>query len=273
MEQPALQMDLPTGDQVVVALQGAQVLSWKAADGAERLFLSPRSRWDGHSAIRGGVPVCFPQFNQRGPLPKHGFARNLPWQLAASDIGADHAEMQLLLEDSEATRALWPGHSFTARLTITLAPGALRIALTAHNTGTTAWEFTAALHSYLRVDAIAQAQVDGLGGCARWDTVADARDVQQGPVVFKGEYDSVFAAAPQPLRLLQGDAAVLSIAQSPAWSNTVVWNPGATLCAQLPDMPADGYAHMLCVEAACVEQPVRLPPGQQWSGWQQLRAL
>ncbi|MBV5344762.1 MAG: D-hexose-6-phosphate mutarotase, partial [Rhodoferax sp.] len=66
---------LPQGDSVLVSAQGAQVLSWQSA-GRERLYLSPQSVFDGHTPIRGGVPICFPQFNQRGALPKHGFARN-----------------------------------------------------------------------------------------------------------------------------------------------------------------------------------------------------
>ena len=44
-------------------------LMWqRAADGVERLYLSPQTSRDGSTAIRGGVPVCFPQFNMRGPL-------------------------------------------------------------------------------------------------------------------------------------------------------------------------------------------------------------
>ena len=54
---------LPHGDSVLVTSQGAQVLSW-ISQGRERLFLSPASHWDGR-AIRGGVPVCWPQFNER----------------------------------------------------------------------------------------------------------------------------------------------------------------------------------------------------------------
>ena len=61
-------LTLPCGDTVLVALQGAHMLSW-ISQGRERLFLSPNNLWDGKSAIRGGVPVCFPQFNQRGTLP------------------------------------------------------------------------------------------------------------------------------------------------------------------------------------------------------------
>ena len=76
--QACQRLTLPCGDTVLVALQGAHVLSW-VSQGRERLYLSPSNLWDGTSAIRGGVPVCFPQFNQRGTLPKHGFARNMDW--------------------------------------------------------------------------------------------------------------------------------------------------------------------------------------------------
>ena len=75
---PCVRLRLDADNHLLVALHGGHVLSWVAL-GAEQLYLSPRSLLDGRAAIRGGVPVCFPQFNERGPLPKHGFARNLPW--------------------------------------------------------------------------------------------------------------------------------------------------------------------------------------------------
>lgn len=37
-------------------------------------------------AIRGGVPVCFPQFSNFGPLgQQHGFVRNKQWRLVESN--------------------------------------------------------------------------------------------------------------------------------------------------------------------------------------------
>jgi glucose-6-phosphate 1-epimerase len=50
----------------------------------------------------------------------------------------------------------------------------------------------------------------------------------------------------------------------------VVWNPGEAKCAALADMPAHGFARMLCVEAAQVFEPISIPAGGQWVGWQRL---
>jgi glucose-6-phosphate 1-epimerase len=50
----------------------------------------------------------------------------------------------------------------------------------------------------------------------------------------------------------------------------VVWNPGEGKCAALADMPAHGFARMVCVEAAQVFEPISIPAGGQWVGWQRL---
>ena len=85
--QPAFRLSAPDGASCTVALHGGHLLSWLTPDGVERLYLSPDSVFDGRAAIRGGVPICWPQFNQRGPLAKHGFARNVAWRLEDAEIG------------------------------------------------------------------------------------------------------------------------------------------------------------------------------------------
>ncbi|AMM26617.1 D-hexose-6-phosphate mutarotase [Variovorax sp. PAMC 28711] len=267
--QPALALALPSGERAVVALHGAHVLSWTPADGVERLYLSPDAVFDGKAALRGGVPICWPQFNQRGALPKHGFARNLPWQPATD---ATEGELALVLQDDEATRALWP-HAFRLRLAVTLAPRSLRIALTVQNTDGIPWRFTAALHSYLAVADIAAVRLEGLQGANRWDAVRDERQVEMAEALrFDGEFDSVYAAPAAPLKLVQR-AGILEIEHSASCTETVVWNPGAALAARLADMPDDGYRHMLCVEAARIDDNVLLAPGAEWLGWQQLTVI
>ena len=267
--QPALRATGPDESTLTVALHGAQVLSWTAGDGVERLYLSPSAVFDGNTAIRGGVPVCCPQFNQRGMLPKHGFMRNLPWKHEASDAPDT---LRLTLRDTEATRKLWP-HAFEARLEATLSRGQLRTALTLVNLDRAPWTFAAALHTYLRVDDIANVRLEGLQGANRWDSLRDDRHVETAAALhFDAEFDSVYAAPAQALRLVQ-PGGKLEISQSASCSETVVWNPGAVLGAKLADMPADGFRHMLCVEAARIDEPVLLAPGAQWQGWQQLRVL
>lgn len=264
---PCLNLALSNGDSVRVLHHGAQVVSW-IASGRERLYLSPRSKFDGHSAIRGGVPICFPQFNQRGALPKHGFARNLPWQVDAVEATSERARLTLRLRDSAATRQFWP-QAFEAMLTVELWPGRLQLTLGVHNTGAIALSFSGALHTYLAVADISTTELTGLEGQAEWDALTDRHAPAAGSLRFQGEFDRVYAAAPRALRLREGGHQ-LAIEQSATWAQTVVWNPGAEPAGRLADLPAEGYARMLCVEAAQVTPPITVAPGAAWQGWQRL---
>jgi len=194
----------------------------------------------------------------------------LPWENRGVD--AMSGELVLRLRDNPATRKLWP-HSFEARLHIGMGPGRLRAALTLLNVDHAPFSFAAALHTYLRVDDIAEVRLEGLQGANRWDSLRDDRHVETAPALrFDAEFDSVYAAPAKAMRLVQ-PSGILEITQSASCSETVVWNPGAVLGAKLADMPEDGYRHMLCVEAARIDEQVLLLPGAQWQGWQQLRVL
>jgi glucose-6-phosphate 1-epimerase len=278
--QACQRLTLPCGDTVLVALQGAHVLSW-VSQGRERLYLSPDNLWDGKSAIRGGVPVCFPQFNQRGTLPKHGFARNMRWHFveAAQNGDATHkveaqvsdegARMNFTLCTNSETLILWQ-QAFVAEMCVHLAPGQLTVTLTVNNTELqNELHFTGALHTYLAVDDIDLTELRGLGGRPEWDAVADVHGLADEALYFDGEFDRVYDAAANPLHLQDGTS-TLQIEQSPSWANSVVWNPGETKCAALADMPAHGFARMLCVEAAQVFEPISISAGGQWVGWQRL---
>ena len=269
----ACELTLPQGDRLLVTLHGAQVLSW-VSGGQERLYLSPQSTMDGQAAIRGGVPVCFPQFNQRGPLadrlPKHGFVRNLAWQADAPELAAEHARLTLRLSDNAQTRA-WSPQAFALALHIDLSPGALQLTLVVHNTDTQALAFSGALHTYLAVPDVTQATLQGLGGQPEWDALTDTHAQAAETIRFATEFDRVYdaslSASALPITLNQ----TLHISQSPGWANTVVWNPAPDLCKRLADMPDDGWRYMLCVEAAQVYAPIVLPSGGSWTGWQRLQ--
>lgn len=278
----SVRLCLPAGDEVTVSVYGAQVLSWKTADGRKRLYLSPNAVIDGSGPVRGGIPVCFPQFNQRvlegRPLPKHGFARTLLWALQSRSDAKDCATARLVLSDSPATRTVWP-HRFEASLNVLLTPGSLRIEFTVTNIDDAPWPFALALHSYFQVQNIGHVSLTGLSGQPYWDAVAHlvnpAHRQWQGAdaIRFKGETDRVYAAAAGPLILREPSSGGLRIEQSAGFTETVVWNPGAAIAATLADMPDDGFSHFVCVEAAKIDAPVSLLPGQTWSAWQSMAAL
>lgn len=260
----------PGGATATLCRHGAQVLGWRARGASrDRLFLSSRSQYADGAAIRGGIPVIFPQFSGFGPLPKHGFARNRCWTLLP---GTDPARAVFELTDDGATRALWP-HAFRARLEVTLGDERLDTTLVVSNPGPAPLSFTAALHTYLAVTDIAQVRVRGLAGHPFLDATRGlARELETREAVsFDGEFDRVFEALPGAL-VLEDGAERLAIERE-GFADAVVWNPGADKGAALSDLDDGDYRRFLCIEPAVFNPPVTLAPGDTWRGLQRLRLL
>ena len=57
------------------------------------------------------------------------------------------------------------------------------------------------------------------------------------------------------------------------FADVVVWNPWVERSAAIADLPNDGFRHLLCVEAAAAQHPVRLAAGESWWGRQTLVEL
>ncbi|MCL2656894.1 MAG: D-hexose-6-phosphate mutarotase [Betaproteobacteria bacterium] len=267
----AIRLTAPDGAQAVVLKHGAQIVSWIPAGGEERLYLSDRSKFDAGSAIRGGVPVCFPQFSSRGPLPKHGFARTLEWELSEARGGNDFAVATLELFDDEQTRQIWP-HSFEAELTVLVTGQRLDIEFDVRNPGNAPFSFTCALHTYLRTREVEESRLEGLRGLAYFDAVKAVERKETGTeIVIEDETDRIYFNAARPL-LLREPHRSLGIS-SENLPDVVVWNPWEHLTAKLPDMPTKGFRHMLCVEAAAIGSPIELMPNSEWWGRQTLVAL
>lgn len=266
--QPAVHLRAPDGAQATVLLHGAHLVSWLPAGADEQIYLSPRTAYGGNSAVRGGVPVIFPQFATQGPLPRHGFVRNRAWQLQQAQVRGQHAFAVLHLSDDDATRAIWP-HAFSLELTVSVNAQRLDMELAVQNTGETPIEFQAALHTYLRSANVLKAQLEGLQGIDFHNSVRGDDSRQWIDVLtVAGEIDRIYRGVQQPLTLREVGRR-LAISQD-GFSDVVVWNPGPDKCAQLADMPAEGWREMLCVEAARINEPVHLAAGDEWVGIQTL---
>ena len=269
----ALHLRTTDGASAIVSLHGAQVLSWIPVDGNERLFLSDRANFDGRTAIRGGIPVCFPQFSGLGELPKHGFARTRPWRVVQEQTDEDHALATLELEDDEQTRAIWP-HAFKAELSMLIADDRLDVELGVLNTGNAPIRFTAALHSYLRVREVEEAVLEGLYGHQYRDAAhGDTIKQDSGPDLrIDDEVDRVYHDVARPLLLRDGKRSV-GISSEGGFPDVVVWNPWEALTKKLGDMSPSAFRRMLCIEAAAARVPVVVEPGEEWWGRQTLIAM
>jgi len=247
------------GAQLRVCAHGGHVLGWAPAGGGQRLWLSPGAECGPGLAIRGGVPVIFPQFAGRGPLPKHGFARNRAWSVIGSGPGSWSAR----LVDDEQTRALWP-HRFELTLSAQARGLALELTLAAHNPDEQAWSFTAALHSYFTVGDRA-ATISGLGGRTAADN-ADGSSVLLAapaePITALATRDVSIEDAPGPLTLTDPGNPPLTITAN-GFPDRVVWNPGPG--HGLSDVPAGAESGFVCIEPAALT-PIELPGGATWTG-------
>ncbi len=270
---PRLRLSHASGNSAEAYLHGAHVTSWIPAGGAEALFLSRAARLEPGAAIRGGVPVIFPQFAELGPLPKHGFARTQPWErVDAGDDGG--ASARLRLRGSGETRRIWP-HAFAAELAVELGDDWISLTLSIQNTDTTPFSFSAALHTYLRVGDVRETAIEGLHGIRYRDReggeqlkVDDEREV-----TVDGEVDRVYLDTPPELRVHDRANGRAFRVEASGFADTVVWNPWAAGAAKLPDMEDEEYLEMICVEAAQVGSPVTLEPGAGWSGVQRLQVI
>jgi glucose-6-phosphate 1-epimerase len=253
---PALQLRAPDGAEATITLYGAHLVSWKplsttgAGPAQERMFMSSLSALDGSRAIRGGVPVIFPQFAERGSGMRHGFARVSTWRVIDSGVedGGAYAVLGLTQADLPAQLAAgWP-HPFELNLRVTVHGAELAMVLDVRNTGPAAFPFAAALHTYHLVEDVEAVRIDG---------------VQTETLAVTDKLDQVFERIAGTV-LFDNGADKLALEQS-GFTDAVVWNPGAADAAALTDMEDEEYRRFVCIEPALLA-PHTLEPGGSWRG-------
>ena len=266
---PAISLRAHEGASAVVSRLGAQLLSWQPAAGDERLFLSERAIFDGSCSIRGGIPVCFPQFAGLGKLPKHGLLRTATWEVRQRRCEDAYAMLTLGISESENTFAIWP-QMFDVELTVVLDRGRIDIELHVENTGHSQFAFTAALHTYLRMREVEFARLNGLNGFEFRDAADDNRIKTEhfDGLQFEGPVNRVYHDVSRSLLLIESPKALLI--ESDGFPDVVIWNPWEADCAALPDMAPLDFRRMLCVEAAAARQKIPLDAGASWFGRQSL---
>lgn len=267
------------GSSAEVYLYGGQVTSWKNDHKEELLFVSSKAIFKPPKAIRGGIPICFPQFANRGPLESHGFARNRFWSIDKDPppfpaATSSRVFVDLILKPSEEDLKIWP-HSFEFRLRVALSPGGdLMLTSRIRNTNTDGkpFTFTFAYHTYFSVSDISEVRVEGLETLDYLEK--KERFTEQGDAItFESEVDKIYLNTPTKIAILDHEKKRTFVIRKDGLPDAVVWNPWDKRAKAIADFGDEEYKHMLCVEAAAVEKPITLKPGEEWRGRQELSAV
>jgi len=247
-------------------LHGAHVTSWNPVGGQEVLFVSSRSHWEDGSAIRGGVPVCFPWFGDKADdakAPAHGFARTKAWQLESIVGDGDALTVSMFTESDESTKRWWPADFRLVHRATFGRELSLELVLT--NTGERAVRFEEALHAYYRVGHIEKVRVRGLDGVHYVDkTDRNQKKTQQGEIVITTETDRVYLNTEHEMELEDPVSRRRVRVAKENSLTSVVWNPWVQKARALSDLGDDEWKQMICIEASNVgDFAVDLAPGQQ----------
>lgn len=268
---PLIRLVHSSGYSVEVSEYGAHIVSWQNPQGKELLFMSEAATFDIGKPIRGGIPVIFPQFS-KGALPSHGFARTSLWKPVREQVSTGGAvSVTLRMSPEESVYEMWP-HSFLAELDVVLTD-TLLITLRVENTGSTAFRFTSALHTYFRVEDVAGVELHGLKGFEYVDFLNQRRTAleSRSPILISGPIDRAYRDSPQLLELSSKKNNVRYSITKEGFSDTVVWNPWIEGAAKIADLLPEEYIEMVCVESGNVLTPVLLQAGELHTSAQILR--
>jgi len=290
--QTIIRLKHPTGSICEVFLFGATVTKFVTASGRDVIWCSSKAKLDGTKAIRGGIPLVFPQFGAPiKEMPQHGFARNSIWTLEGEPAvleGTEDVRCVFGLDNKVATHEAWP-HPYRLEFSVTLGAEALTTTLTVHNVGEEPFKFMDLQHTYLNIGDISSTSVNGLQGVQYFDkasdepekacmeqrqaaSVAEFTDRVYFPTESKPITDPVVVVSPLGNISVSKKATCTSPSETVDLPvDTVLWNPWAEKAAAMADFEEGGYPKMLCVEPGLVNGFTTLAPKASASLTQVLR--
>lgn len=240
--------------------------------------MSPGAIFDGKKAIRGGVPVVFPQFGQPDKaMAQHGFARSSLWSVEHVSESSEQSRLVLALTENAETLSKWP-FKFHLRFIVELTAVSLTMRLVAKNTGDAPFKYQALLHTYFAVPAIETVAVRGLVGRSFLDKVANGEKKTQedDTITLPSFTDRVYVGEaaergfPEEKDVTIGtkDGQVTTWVANRASNNgaacpcdVVVWNPYEE--ASPGDLPPPAFKSFVCVEPGLVAESQELQPGAE----------
>ncbi len=237
-----------------ISIQGAHLMAWQPSGEKPILWLSNNTKFRAGTAIRGGIPICWPWFGPQD-APSHGFARILPWEFKGHHEHENGVILMFILQNSEYTKQLWP-HEFTLIARFKLGE-TCEIELESYGD----YQTTCALHSYFNISSIEKVQVSGLGHHFIDSITNKKQQSTSEKLTFQGRTDRIYTE-PEDFSLISDKQWKRTIEiHHYHHSDIVCWNPGAELSGSMQDMENESYKTMVCVETARISSPLHSKNG------------
>jgi galactose mutarotase-like enzyme len=232
MSSEVIELAAGDGRLAVVPGRGALITRWEAG-GLQRLYLDEATLADPTKNVRGGVPLLFPSpgkledgrfvhARKSGAMKQHGFARDLPWTVAARNAHT----ATLTLRSTDATRAQFPWDFFLS-LQITLTALRVRLDVNVENPGPDAMPFGFGIHPYFFVPDKTVAAITTAATRA-FDNVAKKTVPFTGFHLAEGETDlHLLDHGSTTSKLTTGEGEHVTVRTSKQFGRWVVWTlPG-----------------------------------------------
>ncbi|MEA1956335.1 MAG: D-hexose-6-phosphate mutarotase [Campylobacterota bacterium] len=227
-----------------IALQGAHLFRYKTD--VEHLWVSSIAKFEKGKAIRGGVPICWPQFGKPkdSKLKQHGFARESMFELVESKDSDAMTIVTLKLIDAKDEN-----FNYGCELSITFYIGEeLKIELTTKNLDTKQIKITQALHTYFAISHISNISIRGLENKPYLDQLDAKFKKDSDAIAIVEEVDRIYQDVDSPIILEDADKTINITNTNSA--STIVWNPWIEKAKNTKDMDDDGYENFVCIESA-----------------------
>jgi len=237
---------------------GAQVLNYQ-----DLFYLSPIVLGAEHPR-RGGVPILFPQFSDRGSLRKHGFVRNVIWKMVfhLRESCSEHLRYELNLTSNNLNH--W-SHKVFIQLDVIAKVKSITFSLTIKNLSGSDFVWTGGFHPYFKIENLMAIKIDGLMGC-------ELENKYRPEKTHHSEEFLLFDENPCEILFLSNSNLLIHDNKkriylfSKGFSEWMIWNPGKLGVKDFLDIPHDDWAQFLSIEPVNAKKPQLVMVGGKFMG-------
>lgn len=216
-----------------ISLQGAQLLSWQPKGSTQDvLWLSEIEPFKLGTAIRGGIPICYPWFGSV-KQPSHGMARIRLWQLSHYDLEKEKVRLVFSLFSALNIIEAKVEMIFTDKCHITFTHYGKQPA-------------QVALHSYFNVGDINHIVIENLPtNC--FNSLTQKQENVPSPRVITENVDCIYSAENTQNQIVDKRFNRTIGLHHHNAGELVLWNPWHKPTSAMSEQ---GYQHMICLETA-----------------------